>query len=66
MFTYALDTSLLNSALQGDRSRYRRMTGQRRCEMGNAAKQRSHSLHWGITQDVLIGIYEKTPPRKMK
>ena len=33
--------------------------GQRRCEMGNAAKQRSHSLHWGISQDALIGIYEK-------
>ncbi len=40
--------------------------GQRRCKMGNAANQRSQGLHWGISQDALIGIYEKASHRQMK
>jgi glycosyltransferase involved in cell wall biosynthesis len=33
--------------------------GQRRSEMGNAARERSRRLHWGISQEALIGAYEK-------
>jgi len=33
--------------------------GQRRCEMGNAARERSLGLHWGISQEALIETYEK-------
>ena len=33
--------------------------GRRRCEMGNAARERSLRLHWGFSQEVLIGTYEK-------
>jgi glycosyltransferase involved in cell wall biosynthesis len=33
--------------------------GRRRCEMGNAARERSLSLHWGISEETLIGTYEK-------
>jgi glycosyltransferase involved in cell wall biosynthesis len=33
--------------------------GQRRSEMGKAARERSRSLHWGISQEALIGAYEK-------
>jgi len=33
--------------------------GRRRCEMGNAARERSLSLPWGISQEALIGTYEK-------
>ena len=32
--------------------------GQRRCEMGNAARERSLRLHWGTSQEALIGTYE--------
>lgn len=31
---------------------------QRRCEMGIAARERSLRLHWGISQEALIGTYE--------
>lgn len=33
--------------------------GQLRCKMGNAARERSLRMHWGTSQEALIGMYGK-------